>query len=86
MTEIQMTQTPLKPFYSIKAAKLRIACLENSNIRISNLFRVSIFGFRVYSLHEYAGNGRTFSILTGRTGGFIMIEGMIHGDRHAKRF
>ena len=73
MTKIQMTKTPLKPVYSIKAAQLRIVCLEHSNIRISNLFRISIFGFRVYGLHEYAGNGRAFSILTGRAGGLYMI-------------
>ena len=32
MTEIQMTKTPIKPLYSIKAAQLRIVYLEHSNI------------------------------------------------------
>jgi hypothetical protein len=43
------------------------------DIQILNLFRISIFDFRVYGLYEYAGNGIAFSILTGIAGGIISI-------------
>jgi len=34
------------------------------NIRISNLFRISEFGFRIYFIFRNALNGIAFSILT----------------------
>ena len=34
------------------------------NIRISDLFRISIFGFRIYPLYKSAINGRAGALLT----------------------
>jgi hypothetical protein len=58
MTKIQMTKTLLWPRGSPRT--IAAECLGLLNIKISNLFRISIFVFRIYPLCQHVVSGRAF--------------------------